>query len=676
MGVPTPTGTVSDANDTQGGGAVALKLVPQAVLPTPTMADRALRELKQLAKVTSDRIVRVLDQGKLSDGRIYVATEKTEGTSLEEIVGREGPMPIERARAIVLSVGEALTEAQKVGVIHRDVAPRNVLVGPGDHVKVADFGLAEPVAGSEKVFGAPAFLSPEQAEGKPVDQRSNIYSLGAMYYFALTGAPPFSGDANSLLQQQLNAAPPSPSSKRPELGADIDRVILKALEKNGGRRHLTLRQLLTEISAAQAGVVRASDSGPINLNPVVTAKPQARAGAGAQTVMGMAAAPVTSPVASMGPSGKPAAEPAAPVGQGASRSQPQAATMMMDAVAQPPASVPAAAPAAAPVPVAAQPQAQPAQPHKAPPQAATVMAEAPVLPAAAAPQANAAAPAQPHKAPPQAATVMAEAPRAAAAAAPGTQRPGNETGRKKGFRETAWFKRGELEEELARAEAAAGDNPLKSGLTGKHKPLDDDQIEMSQKDAQRLSLKTGATQAMPVLKGGGTSLPGERMDEAEMLAEISSSKRTIFIIGAVAVAIVIALIIFFATRSGGGTPKAEAPMPAKPAPVAASPPAAPPPAAVASAVPPAPSAPPSTPSPTTKTPPPAHVGVGGSAAPGAELAAAVEKVESSGDKREVKRLERVVLLDQKRARLRKDRATEAADRQLLVRLNRVGKKKK
>src|SRR6266542_303160 len=244
MGVPTPTGSVSDATDTQGGSAVALKLVPPAVLPTPTMADRALRELKQLAKVTSERIVRVIDQGKLPDGRIYVATEKTEGAvSLEEIVGREGPMAIERARAIVLSVGEALTEAQKVGVIHRDVAPRNVLVGPGDRVKVADFGLAEPVPGSElgpsgagggaersgtRVFGAPAFLSPEQAEGKPVDQRSNIYSLGAMYYFALTGAPPFAGDSASLLQQQLSAAPVPPSHKRPELGADIDRVILKA----------------------------------------------------------------------------------------------------------------------------------------------------------------------------------------------------------------------------------------------------------------------------------------------------------------------------------------------------------------------------------------------------------------------------------------------------------------
>jgi serine/threonine-protein kinase len=154
------------------------------------MSDRALRELKQLGKVTSERIVHIIDQGRAADGRVYVATERLDGAiSLEAMVARSGPLPIERAREIVLHVGEALTEAQKVGVIHRDVAPRNIFVGPGDRVKVGDFGLAEPV--TDNVFGAPAFLSPEQAEGKPVDQRSNIYSLGAVFYFALTGEPPF-----------------------------------------------------------------------------------------------------------------------------------------------------------------------------------------------------------------------------------------------------------------------------------------------------------------------------------------------------------------------------------------------------------------------------------------------------------------------------------------------------
>ena len=194
------------------------------------------------------------------------------------MVGREGPLSMERAKTIVLQVGEALTEAQKVGVIHRDVAPRNILVGPGDHVKVADFGLAEAV--TDRVFGAPAFLSPEQAEGKPVDQRSNIYSLGAVYYFALTGKPPFAGDAASLMQQHLSAVPQPPSALRPGLGGDVDRVIQKALEKSGGRRHLTLRQLLTEVSA--------TSTAPSVGQPM-------RAGAEAKTVMGMEAPVIVAP---------------------------------------------------------------------------------------------------------------------------------------------------------------------------------------------------------------------------------------------------------------------------------------------------------------------------------------------------------------------------------------------
>src|SRR3954471_13903649 len=105
-GAPTPTGLASEATDLQAGGqVVVLKLIPPEVLPTPAMGDRALRELKQLPKVTSDRIVRIVDQGRLPDGRLYVATEKTDGVTLEELIGREGPLSLERAKMIVLQVG-------------------------------------------------------------------------------------------------------------------------------------------------------------------------------------------------------------------------------------------------------------------------------------------------------------------------------------------------------------------------------------------------------------------------------------------------------------------------------------------------------------------------------------------------------------------------------------------
>jgi len=249
------------------------------------------------------------------------------------------------------------------------------------------------------------------------------------------------------------------------------------------------------------------------------------------------------------------------------------------------------------------------------------------------------------------------------APAPGGKAPGiNDTGKKKGFRETAWFKRGEIEEEMARAQAAGG--------TGKHGVVDENAVDLSSQDRARLSLRTGATQAMPAIGGKAGGLPGERMDEAEMLAEISSSRKYFIIAGAVVVAIVIGLVLFFATR-GGSSPKAEAPPADKPAPVAASPPSptAPPPAAIAAAAVPTPPATPSAPPPSTApqvSPAPAT--------PTSGLASDVEKVEAAPTVRELRRVERAVTQDLKVAHKKRDRAAEAADRQLLVRLKKASRR--
>jgi serine/threonine protein kinase len=651
ISVSTPTGIVGEATDINSGATVLLKQVPDAVLPTTAMSDRALRELKQLAKVTSDRIVRVVDQGRGSDGHVYVATEKVEAISLEELIAREGPLAVERAKSIVLQVGEALTEAQKVGVIHRDVSPRNVLVLAGDHVKVADFGLAEPVVApsgeAAKVFGAPSFLSPEQAEGKPVDQRSNIYSLGAIYYFALTGAPPFAGDAVSLLQQHLNTPPAPPSTKRVGLGSEIDRVILKALEKNGGRRHLTLRQLLNEVQSATeraAGPLRSdaqaktfmSDAPPApspSQPHAPVAQPQ-RAGAAAATMMGI---PAASPVAAMGPPQKSTLPPL--------RAEPPAVTAP---------SMPAV-PMAEAVPhrISSVPHPLPSVPPQAAPEQRTMLAEA-------RPQAQPYPQPQSHAPPSEARTVMAEPRAAAPVAAPA--KPGNNTGKKGAFRETAWFKRGEIEEELAKRQAAVDPASPKTGTTGEHAPVDENAVPLSAQDQQRLSLKTGATQAMPVIKAQAQALPGERMDEAEMLAEIDSSRKWFIVAGVIVAAIVIGLIIFFATRSAPA--KSEAP-PGKPEAVAAAPPTGAPP----------PAPPPAVATPPAASPPkPAKIAT--PTAPGAATEALVARLEANPDKAEIRKLERSLDASLKAAKKRKDREVIAQDTQWLLRLRRAATKKK
>src|SRR5580692_9615932 len=145
------SGEVFRARDLQTGALVAYKRVTRAVLTSPAVVERSQRELKQLQRAQSPR----------------------------------------RAKKIAAQIGEALLEGQKVGVVHHDLAPKNVLVSADDQVKLINFVAPVPV--TETVFGVPEYLSPEQAEGKLVDQRSNTYSLGGLLLFMLTGQPPVEG---------------------------------------------------------------------------------------------------------------------------------------------------------------------------------------------------------------------------------------------------------------------------------------------------------------------------------------------------------------------------------------------------------------------------------------------------------------------------------------------------
>jgi serine/threonine-protein kinase len=350
------TGEVLRARDQQTGAQVVLKFIQPAVLPSPIAVERASRELRQLARVTSERVVRLIDFGKIADGRLFVASELVEGVPLDRLVAQEGPLVVPRARALAIQIGEALAEAQKVGVIHRDVSPKNVLVSAGDRARVMNFAIPLPV--TDKIFGVPEFLSPEQAEGRTVDQRSNIYSLGAILYFLVTGQPPFAGDdPRSVCEQHLSQPPVAPSTRRPGLPPEVDRLVLKALEKTSSRRHLTLRQLLSEIEALPAAGAPALDA----------ARAHTMFAAGAPSAPS-APAPAPSPAPSPAP---PPRAPGPALG----------ATM----IAAPSPAGPMAAVAPAPPPAAPAPSASPAMAATLPPTpAAQVMAPQPAAPAPAA----------------------------------------------------------------------------------------------------------------------------------------------------------------------------------------------------------------------------------------------------------------------------------------------------
>lgn len=524
----TPTGDLFKATDGTTNEAVRLKIVDQKALPTAMMADRALREFKQLAKVKSERIVRVVDQGRVEDQRVYVATEDLAGPSLEEVVEKEGALSFERAKQIVLSVGEALTEAQKVGVIHRDVSPRNVYL-VGDKAKLGEFGVAEPV--TDKVYGTPQFLSPEQAEGKPVDQRSNIYSLGALLYYVLTGAPPFEGEREAVIQQHLNSAPKPPSEKRKGITPEIDKLVLKALEKSGGRRHLTLRQLLNEVDALAAP----SSLAPASPKKAAPAISDADAGRSTEQMdaVAMGAATIQMPTILDTPSPvekKPAA-PAQPSVVVTPTPDKRASGNHAAKAPSSPAPVAAKAPEPAPssVVVAPAPEAKPAP---------SALQSAPTPANVPAASKNGQVAAKPAAAPAPAARAPAAA---TAKASPGAKA----AGKKGGFRETGWFKKGELEEEFAKKAAEMQkDDPL-AGPSMTEPVVDESSI--TAEDRARLSLSTGHTQAMPVIKA--VALPGEKMSDEDLLAEVDSSKKWMVIAGiAVGVLALAVAVYFFAIR--------------------------------------------------------------------------------------------------------------------------------
>jgi len=526
------TGEVFRARDTQGGATVAYKLVAQASLPTTATLERAQRELKQLQRSQSPRLARVLDFGKDASGRLFIASELVEGQTLEQLVASSGPLSLDRAKAIVAQIGEALLEGQKVGVVHHDLAPKNVIVSGSDDVKVINF--VAPVGVTETVFGVPEYLAPEQAEGKLVDQRSNTYSLGGILMLLLTGQAPVSGGDTSAVLEQVtkgDLVPPSRRAPNAMLTPEIDRVVLKAMDKSPNKRPLTMRQFLTEVSGLVAmGAPPAAGAG------VGFAKTMLFTG-GSNEVQKL----VQQAVAARG---------------GASSAAPAPAT---------PAPEPAPAAYAATPPPAAQntpaPAAGPRRTH-----GAAIAATMVSLPAAKIPGLDAPIPgSSPNQSgqitpPPVSMTPPPQSMAPPAGAGP-TPTPKPAAGGN--FRETLWFKKGDVDQmvedarkrvEAARAKGQSVPDAesvvaeAAAAVDQGGAPVDDqryvDDGSLTAEDRKKFSLRSGATStALPTVAG---AMPGERMSDAEVMGEIGGKKK--FWIIAIAVVVVALLGIFFVKK--------------------------------------------------------------------------------------------------------------------------------
>ena len=228
---------------------VALKVVAAGLLGDPRIRERFLRESRAAAAIEHPNVIPIHDYGECH-GRAYIAMRFVDGDDLRERVTATGPLAPEHAAAIVAHVADALDAAHDAGLVHRDVKPANILLGAHDQVYLSDFGLASHAL-SEGGLTSPGgwvgtmdFMAPEQIRGEPVDRRADIYALGCVLHFALTGQAAYPRETDEArLWAHLHAAPPEPSQLVPGVSAAFDEVVRRALEKRPEARPASAGEL-------------------------------------------------------------------------------------------------------------------------------------------------------------------------------------------------------------------------------------------------------------------------------------------------------------------------------------------------------------------------------------------------------------------------------------------------
>jgi eukaryotic-like serine/threonine-protein kinase len=264
-------GEVFLAEDSRLHRRVALKILPSSLAADDTARKRLLREALSAATLDHPNICTVYEAGE-ADGQAFIAMQYIEGETLAPRLAR-GPVPLDTTLAIATQVSQALAEAHRHGIVHRDIKPQNIMIARSGQAKVLDFGLAKTVTLDESdaktrtllteagvVAGTVAYMSPEQARGEPLDERSDVFSFGTVLYEAVTGRHPFSGGSSAETTAQiLMRDPASIDSKVP---SELRRIVQKCLEKDRERRYQTARDLAIDLEAitrdATAGAAVAS----------------------------------------------------------------------------------------------------------------------------------------------------------------------------------------------------------------------------------------------------------------------------------------------------------------------------------------------------------------------------------------------------------------------------------
>jgi serine/threonine-protein kinase len=256
--------------DTVLGRTVAVKVLAPQFADDDGFVQRFRREAQAAASIGHPHIVSVFDTGS-DDGVHYIVMEYVEGRTLAEFLAGGGRILPDRAIDIAMDVCRALEAAHAQGVIHRDIKPGNIMLNPRGEVKVTDFGIArvtttaDTVAQTAAILGTASYLSPEQAQGLPVDGRSDIYSLGCVLFEMVTGRPPFLGDSPvAVASKQVLEQPVPPSKLNSDVTPDLDAVILRALAKNPANRYQSAEEMRADLERARRGL-------PVDATPLLAA---------------------------------------------------------------------------------------------------------------------------------------------------------------------------------------------------------------------------------------------------------------------------------------------------------------------------------------------------------------------------------------------------------------------
>jgi eukaryotic-like serine/threonine-protein kinase len=246
------------AEDQELGRRVAIKILNDRHAADDSFIERFRREAKNAAGLSHPNIVSIYDRGE-AEGTYYIAMEFLDGRSLKELIVGRGPAPIKVAIDYARQILAALGAAHRHGIVHRDIKPHNVLVGPEGRLKVTDFGIARSGASQMtevgSIIGTAQYLSPEQARGAPVDQTSDLYSVGVVLYEMLTGQVPFTGETPlEIAMKHLSEVPKPPSELRPEIPHDLDSVVLRALAKDQSERYQSAEEMDADLARVAQGL--------------------------------------------------------------------------------------------------------------------------------------------------------------------------------------------------------------------------------------------------------------------------------------------------------------------------------------------------------------------------------------------------------------------------------------